>query len=357
MRKRLAVPRSSEDEITRRELLRRSMLVATGVMAGSALAQWIVATGRQAVVLAQGLFARVQGLPAEVTSNDEFYVVSKNPPGFDPVVDVRKWKLEVAGLVGQPAQLTYDELRAFPSVERYHTLECISNEVGGDLISNAKWRGVRLADVLAQAGGVSPKAMRVAFRCADGYTESIPVAMALHPDAILAYEMNGERLPAKHGFPVRLLVPGLFGMKNPKWITRIEPVDYNFLGYWERSGWSDKASVQTMSKFTSPPAGVAGRVGTEVILGGLAYAGERGIREVQISPDNGRTWQSAEIKPPLGKYTWMLWAASWRPESPGTYTLVVRARDGMGVLQSPTETATLPDGATGYHKIRVRVQP
>lgn len=346
----------SAAEMSRREFMHRSVAVLAGAMAGSALAQWIRTAAPQAAALAQGLFERVRGLPPEVTPTDEFYLVSKNPPGFDPVVKADGWRLEVTGLVGQPLRLAYDQVRAFPSVERFHTLECISNELGGDLISNARWKGVPLSRVLAAAGGVDPKAVRIAFRCADGYSESIPVADALHPDTLLAYEMNGERLPDKHGFPLRLLIPGRFGMKNPKWIARIEATEQQVQGYWERAGWSDAAIVQTMSKFTTPRSGATLRVGEEVALGGVAYTGDRGIREVQVSTDNGTTWQAAEVKPPLGKHTWVLWAMVWRPLQPGTYDLRVRARDGTGAWQSGVETATLPNGATGYHRIRARVR-
>lgn len=343
-------------EMTRRQLLRRAALLTGGAVAGSGLVRLIGAAGHGPVVYAQSLFERVKGLPPEVTSNKDFYVVSKNPPGFDPIVNVERWRLEIAGLVSQPAKLSYDDVRALPAVERYHTLECISNEIGGDLISNAKWRGVPLKDVLAKAGGLSPKTVRIAFRCADGYGEAIPLADALNPDTLLVYEMNGERLPTGHGFPVRLLVPGLFGMKNPKWITKIEAVDHAFLGYWERSGWSDKAAVQLMSKLTAPRAGATVRAGDEVELGGVAYAGDRLIRAVEFSIDDGKTWQPAEIKTPLGKYTWVLWAALWKPQAAGTYPLRVRAIDGVGRRQTSIEAPTLPDGATGHHRIVLRVR-
>jgi hypothetical protein len=307
------------------------------------------------VAYAQDIFSRIRGLPPEVTPTHQFYVVSKNPPGFDPVLEEATWQLEVRMQPDKPLILGLAQIKAMPSVRRPHTLECISNEVGGDLISNAYWRGVRLRDVLARAGGVPAKAIKIVFRCADGYTESLPIAEAMHPDALLVYEMNGDPLPPKHGFPLRLLVPGLFGMKNPKWITKIEAANFDFQGFWERSGWSDQAVVQTTSKFTAPPRVPRPKANEEVGLGGVAYAGDRGIKTVDVSLDDGKTWQPAQIKPPLGPYTWVLWAALWKPTAPGEYRLKVRARDGTGVVQTAQPSPTLPDGATGYHTIRVRV--
>ncbi len=346
----------SDQDLNRRELLRRSLVLALGVLTGSALARVVLSSGHRAVAYAQEIFARIKGLPAEITPTDQFYVVSKNPPGFDPVLDGGAWRLEVQTQPGRRLTLTYGEVRQLPSVRRPHTLECISNEVGGDLISNANWRGVRLRDVLERAGGVNPKAIKIVFRCADGYTESLPLAEALNADTLLVYEINGEPLPPKHGFPVRLLVPGLFGMKNPKWITKIETADFDFQGFWEKSGWTDHAVVQTTSKFTAPPRVPRPNVGEEVGVGGAAYAGERGIKAVDVSWDDGKTWQPAQLKPPLGKYTWVLWALLWKPTGPGEYRLKVRARDGSGVVQVEQPSPTLPDGATGYHAIRVRVE-
>jgi DMSO/TMAO reductase YedYZ molybdopterin-dependent catalytic subunit len=339
--------------VTRRDLLSRAVTIVLASAAGGTAAQWLASSLRSAIVAAQSLFARTEGLPPEITPNEQFYVVSKNPPGFDPTVDADRWALQLNGLVATATRLTYDELKAMPATEQVQTLECISNEVGGDLISTARWKGVRLRDVLQRAGGLQPTAIKVVFRCADGYKESLPVVDAIHPATLLAYEMNGEPLPAQHGFPLRLLVPGLFGMKNPKWITTIEAVDYDHRGYWEASGWSEEAVVKTMSAFTGTPRSAP--IG-EVALGGVAYGGDRGIKAVEYSADDGRTWHPAEVKPPLGPFTWVLWAALWRPTAPGEYTLKVRARDGVGVLQTSQHADTLPDGASGYHTIRVRVR-
>ncbi|MGQ0568971.1 MAG: molybdopterin-dependent oxidoreductase, partial [Armatimonadota bacterium] len=340
--------------IKRREFLARSVLL-TGALAGAgAVVQWLGATAAHAGAAAQSLFQRIRGLPPEVTPNDKFYTVSKNPAGLDPRLNAAKWSLEVTGLVGKPIKLTYDDFKAMPSFTRYHTLECISNEVGGDLISNAVWKGVRFRDLIERAGGLNPKAIRFAMRCADGYTEGIPVADAMQPDTMLAYEMNGVPLPPVHGFPVRMLTPGLFGMKNPKWLTKVEAVSTHFTGYWQASGWSDEAVVKTTSMFRVPERGQA-PLG-EVELGGVAYSGDRGIQEVEVSADNGKTWSKAELKKPLGPYTWVLWAAVWTPTGPGEYTLKVRAKDGSGLMQTAQEAPTLPDGASGYHTLRVKVR-
>ncbi len=334
--------------VTRRELLRRSALIAAGALVGPAAAPWVRAGGPPIVALAQGV--EVRGLPPEVTPNTDFYLVSKNPPGFDPDLDAALWRLEVVGRA-RSLRLSHNELIALPSVQRYHTLECISNEAGGNLISNAKWRGVPLRAILEMAGA-DLSTRKLAFRCADGYMTSILMADALHPDTLLAYEMNGERLPPKHGFPARLLVGGLYGMKNPKWITRLEPLDH-FLGYWEQRGWSDEAVVKTMSKFTTPNSGAIVPTGQAAQLGGVAYAGQRGIRAVEYSTDDGRTWLPADLRPVLGPYTWVLWTAGWTPPGPGSYLLRVRAQDGTGQWQAAEETPTLPDGASGLHRVRV----
>ncbi|MDR7483108.1 MAG: molybdopterin-dependent oxidoreductase [Armatimonadota bacterium] len=343
--------------VSRRHFLARSVALAAALTGAAAAAQWVTARAAHAAAAVSSLFRRLKGLPPEVTPTDRFYVVSKNPPGLDPRLDASRWRLEITGLVAKPVVLTYEQIKALPAVERYHTLECISNEVGGELIGNARWKGVRFRDLIALAGGVSPKAVRFALRCADGYSEGLGVADALHPDTMLAYEMNGEPLPPAHGFPVRLLVPGLFGMKNPKWVTKIEAVSTHFTGYWQASGWSDEAVVKTTSMFRVPAGRTAARAPDGAVeLGGVAYAGDRGIVHVEVSADDGKTWMRAEVAPPLGKYTWVLWAALWTPTGPATYTLKVRARDGTGVLQTAQEAPTLPDGASGYHTIRVRVR-
>ena len=294
-----------------------------------------------------GVFPNIDNLALEITPNRDFYKVSKN--AFDPQVDARRWKLDVAGLVDKPLSLTYDDIKALPSVEQYATLACISNEVGGDLIGNALWRGVRLRDVLAEAG-LKPGVVDLLLRAGDDYTDSIPVARALADVTLLVYEMNGEPLTAEHGFPLRLLVPGIYGMKNVKWINRIEAVDFDFKGYWQRRGWDDRAEYKTMSRIDVPARTVKG----EGTIAGIAFAGDRGITKVEVSTDGGKTWEPAEIKSPLSGLTWVLWRKSWSPEQPGKHRIVVRATDGLGITQTSQPAPPAPSGSAGYNGVTVR---
>lgn len=287
-----------------------------------------------------------QGLPPEVTTTKDFYTVSKN--FFDPKVDVKDWSLKIDGLVERPMTLDYEAIQKLPTVSNFYTLQCISNPVGGDLWGNAYWKGVRLADLLQQAG-LKPGIRKVVFHGSDDYTDSIVLDRALNSGALLAYEMNGAPLEKSHGYPARLLIPNIYGMKNVKWITRIELVDYDFKGYWMVRGWSDPAPYQVSSRI-DVPANRGTVTNGAVPIGGVSFAGDRGIRAVEYSLDDGKSWQPAEVKPALATNTWQLWTA--RPTlTPGRYTLKVRATDGQGELQTAKEAEPLPDGATGYHAV------
>ena len=322
-------------------------VLAVGVydIAVSLFGSWVqMGSGR--VKKGDGVFPNIDNLALELTPNRDFYKVSKN--AFDPQVDARRWKLDIAGLVNKPFSLSYDEIKAMPSTEQYATLACISNEVGGDLIGNALWRGVRLKDVLAQAG-LKPGVVDLLLRAGDDYTDSIPIDRGLAEGTLLVYEMNGEPLTAEHGFPLRLLVPGIYGMKNVKWINRIEAVDFDFKGYWQRRGWDDRAEYKTMSRIDAPAHSVKG----DSTIAGIAFAGDRGISKVEVSTDGGKTWDAAEIKSPLSKFTWVLWHKSWAPEQPGKHRIVVRATDGLGVTQTSQPAPPAPSGSTGYHAATV----
>jgi len=331
----------------RRHLLRRSALVVAGAAVGTRLAAWAASAGAAVAAAAKEVFRLIKGMPPEVTPAGAFYQVSKN--FFDPTVDVGKWRLEVTGHVNTPIKVTLDELKALaPAVERYQTFECISNEVGGDLIGNAKWKAIRVKDVLAKAG-VKPGATTVIWRAADGFSESIPFSIADDGETLLAYEMNGEPIPQKHGAPLRVLLLNRYGMKQPKWLTSIEVATHDYTGYWEQQGWSKEAVVKVNSAFL-----VEQREGGMLALGGWAYAGNRGISKVEFSPDNGKTWLPAAVKEPLNVNCWQFWSAEWKPPAPGEYTLKVRAYDGTGKLQPAEPKPTLPDGGQGYHTVKVK---
>jgi len=286
----------------------------------------------------------------EVTPNQKFYVISKN--FIDPSVGLEGWALKVDGLVRERLALTYEEIKSMPSRKQFTTLTCISNQVGGDLISNAEWTGVPLSLVLDRAQAL-PQAREVAFYCADGYSDSIPIEAVRRQDVILAYLMNDVALPREHGFPLRLIIPGLYGMKNPKWINRIELVDYDFRGYWETRGWVKDAVVKTMSRIDVPSQGST--VHGITPLAGIAFAGDRGIEKVHVSLDGGATWKDALVKEPRSKYSWVLWAAEWEPDANGRSSIIVRAVDGKGNVQISQTTDVFPSGATGYHKLIVTV--
>ena len=258
-------------------------------------------------------------LDSEVTPTYLFYRIDINP--IVPVVDATSWSLNVKGLVNNPLTITYEEIKAMPSVEEYATLQCVSNKIGGDLTSTALWKGVRLKDVFQKAQ-VKPDARYIAFRCYDGYDVGIPLERGLLDGTILAYEMNLAPLTSEHGYPVRAIVPGLYGMMNPKWITEIELVHNVYEGYWARNGWTNVVTEDTHSSIVIPgQAPVRDRFrnleleninivpGQRVPVAGIAFAGDRGISKVEVSTDGGTTWKSANIKDPLSKYTWVLWAA------------------------------------------------
>ena len=304
-------------------------------------------------------------LQSEITPTDLFYRIDINP--ITPMVNANTWRLTVKGLVSNPFEMTYEELKAMPSVEQYATLECISNKIGGDLISNAIWKGVRLKDLLDKAQ-IKSGAKYIVFRCFDGYDVGIPFEKGLEDGTILAYEMNKAALTPAHGYPVRAIVPNIYGMMNAKWITQIEIVDYVYEGFWQRKGWSNIAKYNTHSYTVIPGNASVGKRfrgfqsasstnnvlnggGGGVTIGGIAFAGDRGISKVEVSTDNGSTWKAATIKEPLSQYTWVLWAAELNQSGNKEYRVIVRATDKTGTVQTNKIADPFPNGATGYHII------
>jgi DMSO/TMAO reductase YedYZ molybdopterin-dependent catalytic subunit len=299
-----------------------------------------------------GTFADVSGQTADVTPTDQFYYVSKDLAS-DPTINIHSWRLKIDGAVAQPFSLTYDELKALPTQQRYHTLECISNEVGGSLMSNALFVGTSLADLLNRAG-IQLGASTVIFQAADGYSDSLHLSQALDPRSLVVHTINGAALPSAHGYPARLLVPGLYGMKNGKWLTQLTVSAKDYTGYWEGAGWSREARVKMTSRIDTPLDGDTLRARPTAIAG-VAFAADRGVSRVDVSVDGGKTWQVATLRRPLGDLTWVLWELPWTPAS-GIYTIVVRCIDLQGYVQSPVNADTLPDGASGYHNIQVAVR-
>ncbi len=301
-------------------------------------------------------------LASEITSTDLFYRVDINP--IPPTVDVNSWRLEIKGLVSQTLTITYEELRAMPSVQQIATLECISNKIGNDLIGTAIWNGIRLKDLLEKSE-VKPDAKYIVFRCADGYDVGIPLERGFQEGSILAYGMNGEALTTKHGYPVRAIIPGLYGMMNPKWITEIELVGEIYEGYWQKKGWANNAQYNTHSFIVIPgndPVRKVFRnlgalnivVGEEIPIAGVAFAGDRGISKVEVSSDGGATWKEARIKDPLSPYTWVLWATELNVTMKGNYKIIVRATDKTGKIQTAEARDPFPNGAMGYHVVNTQ---
>lgn len=301
-------------------------------------------------------------LASEITSTDLFYRVDINP--IPPTVDVNSWRLEIKGLVSQTLTINYEELRAMPSVQQIATLECISNKIGNDLIGTAIWNGIRLKDLLEKSE-VKPDARYIVFRCADGYDVGIPLERGLQEGSILAYGMNGETLTTKHGYPVRAIIPGLYGMMNPKWITEIELVGEIYEGYWQKKGWANNAQYNTHSFIVIPgndPVRKVFRnlgalnivVGEEIPIAGVAFAGDRGISKVEVSSDGGATWKEARIKDPLSPYTWVLWATELDVTMKGNYKIIVRATDKTGKIQTAEVRDPFPNGSMGYHVVNAQ---
>ena len=292
------------------------------------------------------------GITPRITANEDHYTVDTTL--VKPRVLIDEWRLEIKGLVESPFSLTYDQLLDLEAVEQLHTLECISNYVGGDLISTALWTGVPLRDLLDRAQ-VKPGAYDVAFTSVDGYTDSIPIAKAMEDRTLVAYLMNGKTVPQDHGYPARMLVPNIYGMKNVKWIRTIEVVNYDFIGYWQQQGWSDAAPVNTNARIDLPSRNIRW-TGGAIMVAGIAFAGARGISKVELSSDGAKTWAPASLEAPIGALAWTRWRFDWTPTGAGPAKIIVRATDGTGNAETPIGRPPYPDGATGYDSLDVTIQ-
>ncbi|MGH2614494.1 MAG: molybdopterin-dependent oxidoreductase, partial [Thermomicrobiales bacterium] len=286
-----------------------------------------------------------------ITSVADFYHVSKNIS--DPVVDGAAWSLTIGGLVDTPLTFSYEDIAARATTQNITTLGCISNELNGDLAGTAEWTGFPLRELLEEAG-VDPATVDIVFRAADGYDDSIPLATAMHPSTLLVTGMNGEPLPPDHGFPARLIVPPIYGMKNVKWVEQIEAVDIDYQGYWQTRGWSDPAPYQIWGRIDTPAQGDLIPAGPAVAAG-VASAGDRGIFRVEISLDEGATWADATLEPSINPdFTWVRWVFPFEAAL-GVAKIWMRATDGDGNAAPQERHSPLPDGATGWPERVVQV--
>lgn len=293
-----------------------------------------------------------------VTPNDEFYTVDIGR-GI-PSLDVETYRLKVTGLVEQELTLSFEDLRGLSAGAHMRTLECISNPVGGNLIGNAVWEVVPLREVLEMAGP-SPSAVEVIARAADGFHTSIPMELAMDPLAYLAIAMNGEPVPPEHGYPVRCLWPGRYGMKQPKWLLELELTDTPYLGYWERKGWSNEATIKVNSQIETPENQARIKSGTRVVISGRAFAGRSGVQRVEVGI--GDAWYDAELTQAreYPEVVWTLWRYEWDTTGlQGRFVIKARATDGNGVRQEGVGGGllddTFPDGTSRIHAITVVVE-
>jgi hypothetical protein len=271
-----------------------------------------------------------------------------------PQVDPATWRLRVHGMVDKELSFTLDDLLSRPLVERDLTLVCVSSEVGGTYAGNARWLGVPLRDILEEAG-VRDGADQLVSRSVDGWTAGTPVAAVRDGrDALIAVGMNGEPFPVKHGFPARLVVPGLYGFVSAtKWLTSLELTTFDaFNGYWVKRGWAQQAPVKTMSRIDTP-RGLQKVAAGRVPIGGVAWATHRGISKVEVRIDDG-PWQEAQLAPVPSVDTWRQWFFAWDAPA-GSHTVTCRATDSDGQTQDEQRVDPIPDGATGWHQIVVLV--
>jgi DMSO/TMAO reductase YedYZ molybdopterin-dependent catalytic subunit len=297
------------------------------------------------------------GMPKLITPAGSFYLI--DTALTSPRIDVNGWKLSVTGAVDNPVEFSYKDLLGMSTREADITLSCVSNVVGGGLVSNGRWTGVLLSDVLAEAGVSRDKITRASRqlvgRSVDGFTAGFRTDIALDGrEALVAFGLNGSELPLKHGYPVRLVVPGLYGyVSATKWLSEIELTNWDFDAYWIQRTWSKEGPIKTQSRIDTVNDGENLSPG-RIPIGGIAWAPHRGIERVEVSIDGGQSWNQARVAKQLDIDTWRQYVYDW-DASPGEYTLMVRATDGEGETQTAKQAPPHPSGASGYHTIGVTV--
>jgi hypothetical protein len=294
---------------------------------------------------------KTRKLPLPITPVEEFYVEDYSGPPKS--LQLENWQLTLKGKVDHPLTLNYQQLLARPAVKHIITLNCIGNPVGGRAIGNAEWEGISLRDLLDTA---DPHffSSTIIIKAEDGYYESIPLRKARHPGAMLAYKMNGKPLTRSHGFPLRLLIPGLYGIKQMKWIKEIEVANHHPKGYWHKKGWSKQAKVKITSRIALPENNdvLSSR---KTVIKGIAFAGDRGIQYVQVSIDGEKTWSLAELEKPLSVYSWVFWKFPCTFHKAGRTRIAVRTADQYSGLQQDDLRDPFPSGTSGIHRIEVTV--
>jgi DMSO/TMAO reductase YedYZ molybdopterin-dependent catalytic subunit len=354
-----AAPPSAEPTVDRRLLLAAGAgVVATAATAGLPGATTARSTATPTLPppastpsgLPPGLETTVPGITALRTPVEDFYRI--DTALFLPRIEPAAWRLEVDGMVAQPFALTWDELLALPLIERDITLTCVSNEIGGPYCGSTRWTGVRVADLLRRAQPL-PAADQVLSRSEDGFTASTPLEVLLDGrDAMIAIAMDGRPLPLEHGYPARLLTPGLYGYVGAtKWLRKLTVTTFAAeQAYWTERGWGERGPVKTATRIDTPARRVAAG---DTVVAGVSWATHRGISRVQVRVDTG-PWQDARLGPDVGLDYWRQWYLPWTA-APGTHTLTARAFDGAGVPQTAQVQGVLPDGPTGYHIVTVDV--
>ncbi|HEX5858214.1 MAG TPA: molybdopterin-dependent oxidoreductase, partial [Microbacterium sp.] len=286
------------------------------------------------------------GLAPVITPNDQFYRI--DTALVVPQIDPATWSLRIHGLVEREVELTWDELLALPLEESVTTLACVSNEVGGDLIGNALWLGYPIRELLARAKPTTDADM-VLSRSIDGFTASTPLEVLTDDrDAILAVGMNGEPLPAEHGFPVRMVVPGLYGyVSATKWVTELEVTRFDEQrAYWTDRGWSERGPIKLQSRIDVPRRGQGLKAG-DVVIAGVAWQQHVGIEGVEVQIDEGE-WRPATLATAISDDTWVQWSLPWTAKK-GDHVIRCRATNKEGERQTEDEVGVVPDGATGWH--------
>jgi DMSO/TMAO reductase YedYZ molybdopterin-dependent catalytic subunit len=309
------------------------------------------APSEPAPALPAGVDLGKSGMPF-VTPNADFYRV--DTAITVPQVDAAAWRLRVTGLVDRPLTLTFEELLDRPLIERYVTMTCVSNDVGGPYISTARFLGARLADVLRDAG-VHPTADQIVGRSVDGMTIGTPTAVIMDGrDAMLAVGMNGAPLPIEHGFPVRMVVPGLYGyVSGCKWIVELQVTRFaDFDAYWVQQGWAAQGPIRLESRIDTPHPFGQVRVGRPLAVAGVAWHQHVGIRKVEVQVDD-EPWLPARLARTPSIDTWVQWVLPWTPMTPGSHTLRVRATDASGAVQDQARREPFPSGASGWHTVLV----